>query len=284
MINTYGYWLNNMKKIELNKTGEKLPVLGQGTYGIFPDESDDFYENWKNILRKGIELGMTHIDTAELYGSGYSEKIIGEVIAEYERDKLFITTKMLPSNKTEREMRKAINNSLKRLNIDYADLYLIHWLETDSSIKKIIKVFEKFIDEGKTRYIGVSNFSVSEVKEAQEHLRKYELATNQVKINIANQEELKDINFYKKNDIILTAYTPLAKGRLTGLNNRVDNDLEEISVKYNKSKLQIALTWLINHENVIAIPRTSNISHLKENAKASEIKLEKNEIEKLNHF
>jgi len=126
MINTYGYWLNNMKKIELNKTGEKLPVLGQGTYGIFPDESDDFYENWKNILRKGIELGMTHIDTAELYGSGYSEKIIGEVIAEYERDKLFITTKMLPSNRTEKEMRNALNNSLKRLNIDYADLYLIH--------------------------------------------------------------------------------------------------------------------------------------------------------------
>jgi len=95
---------------------------------------------------------------------------------------------------------------------------------------------------------------------------------------------LKDLIFYKKNNITLTAYTPLAKGRLTGLNNRIDEDLEEISAKYNASKLQIALAWLINHENVIAIPRTSNISHLKENAKASEITLEKNEIEKLNHF
>lgn len=270
-----------MRYIKLGNTNEKIPVLGMGTYGIFPGESDNFYNEWKNVLRKGIELGMTHIDTAELYGSGYSEKIIGEVISEYERDKIFVTTKMLPSNRSEKEMRNAIENSLKRLNVKYIDLYLIHWLESDSSLKKIMNNFEKFIDEGKTRYIGVSNFSVSEVKEAQKYLNKYEIVTNQVKLNISHQKELKELDFYQDEGITLTAYTPLSKGRITGLNKRIEENLKHLSTKYNRSQLQIALAWLINHKNIVAIPRTSNVSHLKENAKASEIDLSSEEIKKL---
>ncbi|MBD3216077.1 MAG: aldo/keto reductase [Candidatus Lokiarchaeota archaeon] len=273
-----------MRTIQLNDTKENIPVLGMGTYGIFPGESREVYEQWKKVLRKGIDLGMNHIDTAELYGSGHSEKIIGEVIEEYDREEIFITTKMLPSHKTEHQMRNAINQSLDRLGIEYVDLFLIHWLESDSSIKNIMNMFEAFIDEGKTRYIGVSNFSISEVKEAMKYLKKYNLVTNQVEININNQKELGNLSFYQNNKIMLTAYTPIAKARLTGLSNKLENNLIHLSKKYEYSKLQIALAWLINHRNVIAIPRTSNVSHLKENAKAAEILLDDSELELLNDY
>ncbi|TXT63424.1 MAG: Morphine 6-dehydrogenase [Promethearchaeota archaeon] len=273
-----------MRTIQFNNTKENIPVLGMGTYGIFPGESNEVYEQWKKVLRNGIELGMNHIDTAELYGSGHSEKIIGQIIKEYDREEIFITTKMLPSHKTERQMRKAINQSLDRLSLEYVDLYLIHWLESDSSIKNIMKMFETFVDEGKTRYVGVSNFSISEVKEAIKYLKKYDLVTNQVEINIKNQKELRNLSFYQNNKIMLTAYTPLAKASLKGLPNILQKKLDHLSKKYECSKLQIALAWLINHQDVIAIPRTSNVSHLKENAKAAEILLDDLEIESLNHF
>jgi diketogulonate reductase-like aldo/keto reductase len=164
-----------MRHIEIHHSSEKIPVLGQGTYGIFSYQSDKEHKKWINVLKKGIELGMTHIDTAELYGNGASEKLVGKVIDEFPRDDLFITTKMLPSNTTEYQMKKAIDNSLKRLGIKYVDLYLIHRLESNTSIKKVMRFFESLIDAGKTRYIGVSNFSVSEVRKAQSYLKKNEL-------------------------------------------------------------------------------------------------------------
>jgi diketogulonate reductase-like aldo/keto reductase len=273
-----------MRQIEIPSSGEKIPILGQGTYGIFSSQTEEVHRNWKNVLRKGVELGMTHIDTAELYGDGYSEQLIGEVLKEFEREDIFLTTKMLPSNRTESQMEKAINNSLKRLGVNYVDLYLIHWLESYSSIKNIMNFFEKLIDSGKTRYIGVSNFSLSEFQKAQIYLKKHELITNQVKINIIEQEELKNLDFYKRERIILTAYTPLAKANLTGLNKEVKEYLNQLAEKYGYSPLQIALAWVINHENVIAIPRTSSISHLKENAKTADIRFTDQEIERLRNY
>ncbi len=273
-----------MRQIKIPSSGEKIPILGQGTYGIFSSQSEQEHKNWKNVLKKGIELGMNHIDTAELYGDGYSERVVGEVLKEFEREEIFITTKMLPSNKIDSQMEKAIDNSLKRLGVNHVDLYLIHWLEGDSSIKKIMNFFEKLIDLGKTRYIGVSNFSVSEFQKAQTYLKKYELITNQLKINIIEQKELKNLDFYKREGIILTAYTPLAKANLNGLNQEVKNYLNQLADKYGYSPMQIALAWVINHENVIAIPRTSSISHLKENARASDFILTEQEIESLRTY
>ncbi|MBD3194849.1 MAG: aldo/keto reductase [Candidatus Lokiarchaeota archaeon] len=270
-----------MRRITFGNTSEKIPILGQGTYGIFPDQSEKNYENWRKVLRRGIELGMTHIDTAEMYGDGYSEKIVGEVAKEYEREDLFITTKMLPSRKTDSQMERAINKSLERLDMDYVDLYLIHWIEGDSNLKKIMKNFETFINKGKTRYIGVSNFSVDQVKEAQKYLKEYSLETNQVKFNIIIQDQLKKFDYYKKNNITITAYTPLAKGNLNGLPNEKMGIVEGLADKYNSTKLQITLSWVINQKNVIAIPRTSNIKHLEENTRASNINLTDREIKKL---
>lgn len=273
-----------MRQIEIPTSGEKIPILGQGTYGIFSSQTEEVHKNWKNVLRKGIELGLTHIDTAELYGNGYSERLVGEVLKDFKREELFITTKMLPSNKSEYQMEKAIDNSIKRLEVNYVDLYLIHWLESDSSIKNIMNFFEKLIDSGKTRYIGVSNFSVSEFQKAQTYLKKYDLITNQVKINIIHQKELKNLEFYRKEGIFLTAYTPLAKANLNGLNQEAKKFLKQLANKYGYSQLQIALAWVINHDNIIAIPRTSSISHLKENAMAADVLLTEEEIESLRTY
>jgi diketogulonate reductase-like aldo/keto reductase len=268
-----------MRYIGLGKTGEKIPVLGQGTHGIYPNRSKDFYEEWKQSIRKGIDLGMTHIDTAEKYGDGFSEKIIGEAIKEYKRDDLFITTKLLPTHKTEEKMMKAVNKSLERLGLKNVDLYLIHWLEPYNSIKQIMQVLEKLIDLGKTRYIGVSNFSLEEFKQAQLELKKYELVTNQIKINIDDSIHLQEcLPYYQDNGITLTAYSPFGGNGLKNLSEEILNKITVLAKKYNATIYQIALAWLINHDNVITIPKAMNLNHIQENAIAAEIKLKSEEI------
>lgn len=271
-----------MKKIRIGNTNEEIPIIGQGSYGIFPGESQEIYNQWIKVFRNGIELGMTHIDTAELYGNGKSEEIVGKAIKDYEREEIFITTKMLPKRKTKKEMHRAINKSLERLELEYVDLYLIHWLESDSSIRKIIRTFEDFVDQGKTRYIGVSNFSRDEFKTAQTIAKKYEIITNQIEINISKQAPIhNDLEFYKKENALLTAYTPLAKGSFTDLNPILLQHLKNIASRYEVTTPQIALAWLINHENVVAIPRTSSLKHLRENAEAGKINLSKEDMKNL---
>ena len=271
-----------MRKINIGHKGEKIPILGQGTGGIQPKEPGESYEKWKDVLKVGIELGMTHIDTAEIYGSGKSESMVGEVIKNFDRDDLFITTKLSPQHRGENEMKLAVNNSLKRLGLKNVDLYLIHWLKHKQSIKQIINFLEVLIDEGKTRYIGVSNFSLDQFKTAQQEAKKYELVTNQIKLNIENQILSQDsLSYYQKEDIILTAYSPLGRYGLKKMQPSKMNKLEDLAVKYKATPHQIALAWLINHKNIIAIPKTFKVEHVKQNAEATNIRLTENEINNL---
>ncbi|MEJ2252440.1 MAG: aldo/keto reductase, partial [Candidatus Lokiarchaeota archaeon] len=256
-----------MRSINIRKTNEKIPVLGQGTGGIQPREPNESYEKWKDVLRAGIEVGMTHIDTAEIYGMGKSERMVGEVIKEFDRDDLFITTKIAPTHKNEKEMKLAVNNSLKRLGLKYVDLYLIHWLKRRQSVKQIINFLETLIDEGKTRYIGVSNLSLDRFKSAQQELKKHELIANEVKLNIDYQEAMKEsLQYFQREGIILIAYSPLGRYGLKKIEPDKMKKLEDLGNKYNATPHQIALAWLINHENVIAIPKTFQIEHVKQNA------------------
>lgn len=270
-----------MRHIELGKTGEKIPILGQGTWGIkrfFKD--DEYYEQWRESLRKGIELGMTHIDTTEYYGFGKSEEIVGEIINEYKRDELFITTKLFPIHLFKRTMKKAAEKSLKRLDIDHFDLYIIHWPSPFESIKKQMRVLEELVQEGKTRYIGVSNFSVKQFKKAQGYLKKEELVNNQVKANLTSQKHMaKSLPFYQKNDVTMTAYSPLAHSGYTDLQGKVKKDIERVAKDHNATIQQIAIAWLINHKNVITIPKAFHLNHVKENADAADIKLTEEEIQ-----
>ncbi|MEJ2250817.1 MAG: aldo/keto reductase [Candidatus Lokiarchaeota archaeon] len=269
-----------MRKIELGHTKEFIPILGQGTWGIsrfFKD--DEYYTQWKDSLRRGIELGMTHIDTAEFYGMGKAEEVVGDIIKEYNRDDLFITSKLFPIHLFERTMRKAAEKSLERLGIDYFDLYLIHWPNPLVSIKNQMQVMEELVNQGKTRYIGVSNFSVEQFKEAQEELKREELVTNQLKANITEQKHIhKSLPYYQETKVTLTAYSPLDHRGYTNLNSGIKQKLENLAESHNATVQQIAIAWLINHENVITIPKAFNLNHVESNAKASEIILSQEEL------
>ncbi len=271
-----------MRVVELGKTKEKIPIIGQGTWGINKFRSKEYYEQWKESLRKGIELGMTHIDTAEFYGYGTSEKIVGEVAKEYPRDFLFITSKLFPIHISKRSMLKAANNSLKRLGLKYFDLYLIHWPSWYIPIKREMEVLEQLYKEGKTRYIGVSNFSVEQFKEAQSYLRSTELVDNQLHTNITKQKHIhKSLKYYQDNGIILTAYSPLGHRGYTTLKGELRTNLEKIAIAHDATIQQIAIAWLINHKNVITIPKAFKLEHVESNAAAADIILTDEEIKLL---
>jgi diketogulonate reductase-like aldo/keto reductase len=269
-----------MRKIKLGKTGEQIPVLGQGTMGIKSGKDKEYYEKWKVSLRKGIELGMTHIDTAELYNFGASERTIGEVIKEYDRDDVFITSKLFPKHLGYDSMIKACNKSLERLDTKYLDLYLVHFPSLGfSKIKKHMRVMEQLLNEGKIRYIGVSNYSVDQFKEAQEYLKKAEIVTNQLRANIMKQKHIHNsLPYYKKEGVILTAYSPLSHRGYTNLKGDIRSKLEQVANTHNATIQQITLAWLINHENVIAIPKAFQIKHIEDNVAAADISLTEAEI------
>ncbi|MFX0005656.1 MAG: aldo/keto reductase [Promethearchaeota archaeon] len=272
-----------MRKIKIGKTGETIPILGQGTWGIKKGRNKKYYEKWKDSLRKGIELGMTHIDTAEFYGFGASEKVIGEVIKEFDRDDLFITSKIFPRHFGYKSMLKACKNSLKRLDIKYLDLYLVHFPSfLFSKIKKHMKVMEQLYSEGKIRYIGVSNYSVEQFKIGQENLKKTELITNQLHTNILNQKYIHNsLPYYQKEGVILTAYSPLSHRGYSDLRGEIRQKLDKLAETHNANIQQIAIAWLINHKNVITIPKALQLKHVEENATAADIELTETEIKSL---
>ncbi|MEJ2296425.1 MAG: aldo/keto reductase [Candidatus Lokiarchaeota archaeon] len=278
-----------MRKIELAKTGEMIPVVGQGLWGvsrlngIFKGKS--YYENIKNAVKKGIQLGMKHIDTAELYGMGKAESILGNIIQDYPRDELFITSKLFPMHFSYKSMKKAANKTLKRLGIDYLDLYLIHWPSSLISIEKEMRVLESLVKEGNTRYIGVSNFSIKQFEDAQNFLKKEELVNNQVQINITTQKFIhKSLSYYQNKGVTVTAYSPLSHKGYTSLKGDILEKLENLAKNHNATIQQVAIAWLINHNNVMTIPKAFNIDHVNDNANAADILLSKEEIELLYQF
>src|SRR5581483_111978 len=157
--------------------GVPVPVIGQGTWDI--PESGARRDEAVRALRRGIELGLTHIDTAEMYGNGRAEEIIGEAIGECDRASLFITSKVLPSNATYKGTLAACERSLRRIGTEYLDLYLLHW-PSAHPLEETMRALETLVEQGKARFIGVSNFDVDQVREAQSYLRNVPLASDQV--------------------------------------------------------------------------------------------------------
>ncbi len=236
-------------------------------------------------IRKAIEIGYTHIDTAEMYGAGHSEELIGLAINDFDRESLFITTKVLPQHLRYDDCVKAAEGSLKRLRTEYIDLYLIHIPNSEIPIKETMKAMDFLIRQQKIRFIGVSNFSVEQLKEAQ-GCTENKIVNNQIEYNLLTRHsgmyneniESEIIPFCQENDIIITAWKPLAKGRLFQKKNKL---LEEISNKYNKTTGQIAINWLILKKNIITIPKSINTEHLKENLGALGWKLELEDMKRL---
>ncbi|HDJ89690.1 MAG TPA: aldo/keto reductase [Thermoprotei archaeon] len=261
---------------ELNRTGCKVPAIGLGTWKIggsmTPDHSQD--DLAIKALRHGISLGMWLIDTAEIYGGGHAEELVGEAIKIFNREKIFIVTKVWETNLRYDDVLKAAKRSLKRLKTNYIDLYLIHWPNPRIPLSETMKAMEKLVSDGLVRYIGVSNFSVKLMEEARSYLSKEDIVVNQVKYNVYDRSVERDILPYcQKEGITLMAYTPLAKGSVS-----TDKTLIEIGRKYGKTAAQVALNWLISKDMVIAIPKAVRIEHIEENAGAMGWRLSEEDI------
>lgn len=251
-------------------TGRQVAVVGQGTWDM--PESGTALEHARDALRRGIELGMTHVDTAEMYGSGRVEEIVGEILAGLDRTKLFVTTKVLPSNARYNDTLRAAERSLRRLKMDYVDLYLLHW-PSEHPLEQTMQALERLVADGKARFIGVSNFDLDQMLEAASYLRNVPLAANQVLYHLRERGvERELIPEARKRGIAIVGYTPFGRGAFPrGEQHRV---LEGIAEKHAATVRQVMLAFLTREPNAFAIPKASQPAHVEQNAAAAEIALD----------
>ena len=252
--------------------GERVPALGQGTWRM--GENTRARKDEVAALRLGIELGMTLIDTAEMYGEGGAEEVVADAI-EDQRDRVFVVTKVYPHNASRTELPKACERSLKRLRIDVIDLYLLHWREISTQLAETVEAFEKLRAAGKIKRWGVSNFDVDDMEELWSIENGANCAANQVLYNLENREiESGLLQFLhqrstKNYQPVVTAYSPVGHGR--GLLESAT--LKKIAKPHDATTSQIALAWVLRQSRVIAIPKASREQHVRDNARSIEIKL-----------
>lgn len=260
-----------MKYKKLGQTKDEIPAIGQGCMGIGGEFSMDVAKDQKQIkaLRLGIDLGMTFIDTAEVYGGGHSEEVVAKTIQGI-RHQVFISTKFSPENNGFDDVLKSAERSLKRLSTDYIDLYQVHWPNPKIPIEETIRAMETLLQQGKVRYLGVSNFSVREMQQAQNALGNNSLVSNQVEYNLFDRFIDKNILPHcEQQGYSVIAYSPLDKGKLTAHQQR----LQVIAQEYGKSISQVILNWLICRSSVVAIPKATNEKHVRENSEASDFEM-----------
>ena len=266
----------------LGNTSVKLPALGQGTtqtgsYAISTDEGD---RQRIGVLRLGIELGMSLIDTAELYGGGHSEEVVGTAIKGI-RDNVFLASKFRPENSTAEGLMRAIEGSLRRLQTDYLDLYQWHWPNPQVPLEETLDALLTLKSQGKIRFIGVSNFTVKELETARSHGGPSEIASTQVEYNLSQRAVERDVLPYcQREHVTLLAYSPLGGGS-TLVDGRRSRLLRDIGEKYEKSAAQIALRWLLTRASVIPIVKSSDPKHTLENAQAAKFELDREDIERI---
>jgi len=261
--------------------GIRMPVLGLGTWDIGGRLKADASRDEEEVaaLRAAIDLGMTHIDTAEVYGAGHTEELVGEAIKPYDRDGLFITTKVWKNHLRYGDLVASMKASLRRLGVDYVDLYLVHWSNPEVPLRETMRGLEHCVEEGFTRFIGVSNFPAPLLEEAQLHLRDHRLVADQVEYSLMEQSHGRELLPYcVENDVMLIAYTPLAKGRLGKPGHAV---LDALAERYGKTQAQVSLNWLISQEKVVAIPKASRLEHLWDNVGAVGWRLSEEDLESL---
>jgi len=247
----------------LGRTNERVPVLGMGTWRIGSTRAPAERTAQTEALKRGLELGMAFIDTAEFYGDGESERLVGEVI-KGNRDSVFVATKVWPSNLHHDDVLLACDRSLKRLGVSYIDLYQIHWPNPRIPIRETMSAMQELVAAGKVRHVGVSNFSVDETRKAQEALGRIELASNQVEYSLTNRSiESGLLQFCQKERITVIAYSPLGQGVLP-----IDIVPESLLTKYRMTLAQLALNWVTFREGVVAIPKAAKKEHMEENAES----------------
>jgi len=255
--------------------GETVPVLGQGTWRMGEEKKKRASEI--AALRTGIDLGMTLIDTAEMYANGGAERVVGEAIAG-RRDQVFVVTKFYPENATREGMAAACDRSLRRLDISQIDLYLLHW-RGDVPLKETLAGFEDLLEAKKIRYAGVSNFDVDDLMELARLKGGLErVVTNEVLYNLERRGiEWDLLAWMRKRHRPIIAYSPVEEGLLA----HPHPVLKRVAERHKATPVQIALAWVIREDGVIAIPKAADPKHVRENRGAADIKLTKRDLEEL---
>jgi diketogulonate reductase-like aldo/keto reductase len=255
--------------------GESVPVLGQGTWRMGEDASKRKSE--VAALRTGIELGMTLIDTAEMYADGGAELVVGEAIAG-RRDQVFVVTKFYPQNATRERMAVACDRSLRRLDVEQIDLYLLHW-RGDVPLKETLAGFDDLLEAKKIRYAGVSNFDVDDMEELARLKGGLErIVTNEVLYNLERRGiEWDLLPWMRKRHRPVVAYSPVEEGLLT----HPHRALKRVAERHDATPAQAALAWVIRDDGVIAIPKAAHQNHVRENRGAADIKLTRRDLEEL---
>ena len=257
------------------RAGRDVPVIGQGSWnlplrGAAADAA-------KRALRRGIELGMTHIDTAEMYGDGGSERLIGEAIRDIPRAELFIVSKVMPSNASYAGTIAACEASLKRLGCDYLDGYLLHW-RGGIPLRETLRALEKLVADGKTRSLGVSNFDVEDLREAAGLLEREPLACNQVLYHLGERTiETHEFDYCRANGIAVVAYTPFGRGDYTDAPGVAV--LERVAAKHAATVRQVILAFLTRDPIAFSIPKAATVPHVEDNAAAGDLRLDAADVE-----
>jgi len=256
--------------------GTIVPALGQGSADLAQGRRPEATE--AEALRTGLSLGMTLIDTAEMYGGGRSEKLIGVAIGGL-RDRVFLVSKVSPNHVAGDGIARACDASLARLGTDYLDLYLLHWPSRDAALRGIVAAFESLRAGGKIRAWGVSNFTVSDMKDLFRVPNGNRCATNQVLYNLGNRGIERDLlPWCRQHGMPVMAYSPLGG---PGASLLRDPTLARIAAAHGCAAAAVALAWTIRNGDVIAIPGSSSTEHLKENAAALSLTLTPDELHTL---
>ncbi|MCA9332253.1 aldo/keto reductase [Candidatus Saccharibacteria bacterium] len=262
------------------KSGFELPVYGMGLWRYSYLQGIDETEDDQEIaaIQDAINKGITHFDTAEKYGQGHSEEILGKAIKGYDRSKLLIATKVAGENQNYDDLNRSFEASLKRIGTDYIDLYLLHsYPRPGIPIQDTMKALDNLVDQGAIKNIGACNLTPNRFKEAQKYT-KNKLVCNQVHYNV-QYREIEDkgvLDFCQKEDILLVAWRPVQYGKI-----KEAKLLTELAEKYNKTPMQVAFNWLISQRNVVTISKTNSIAHIDENLGSIGWSLSDEDIEKI---
>ncbi len=254
-------------------SGESLPVLGQGTWGMGERGADRDAE--VAALRYGLDLGIGLLDTAEMYGSGGAEEVVGEAISG-RRDETFLVTKVLPSNAGRQAAVRACERSLRRMGTDHVDLYLLHW-RGSTPLEETLEAFRELRDGGKIRHFGVSNFDPADMRELVSTGVGRQAQTDQVLYNPTRRGvEFDLLPWCRERGIPVMAYSPIEQGRLLG-----DASLHAVADRHGATAAQVALAWVLRHEGVCAIPKALGTDHVRQNRAALEISLTEQDLAEL---
>jgi diketogulonate reductase-like aldo/keto reductase len=254
-------------------TGVSVAVVGQGTWRMGERRMDRKAE--VAALRVGIELGMTHIDTAEMYGDGGAERVVGEAIRG-RRDDVFLATKVLPQNASFDGTLRACERSLKALGTDHVDLYLLHWWADDHPIADTMRAMETLVRRGLTRFVGVSNFDPRQMAQARAALTTERLACNQVEYHLRDRAIESDVlPWCERRRVAVVGYTPLARGGFK------KDAVQRLARRHERTPRQVALNFLVRRPSLFTIPKASREEHVRENAGALDFSLSRAEMREI---